>query len=55
MKDLFVEKRIDPMLITENVPFFEDSAWIYELKWDGEHGSHIWIPGREPLCGINGR
>ena len=24
------------MLIAENVPPFEDPAWLYELKWDGE-------------------
>lgn len=36
MMDLFAEKHIEPMLIAENVPPFEDPEWLYELKWDGE-------------------
>ena len=36
MSDLFTEKHIEPMLIAENVPPFEDPEWLYELKWDGE-------------------
>lgn len=36
MMDLFTEKHIEPMLIAENVPPFEDPEWLYELKWDGE-------------------
>jgi bifunctional non-homologous end joining protein LigD len=36
VKDLFEEKQIEPMLIAENVPLFEDPEWLYELKWDGK-------------------
>ncbi len=36
MTDLFEYKNIKPMLIKDNVPLFIDSAFIYEVKWDGE-------------------
>lgn len=36
MSDLFDEKNIQPMLIAENVAPFEDSSYLYEMKWDGE-------------------
>lgn len=33
--DLFEEKNIKPMLISEMTEPFNDPDWIYELKWDG--------------------
>ncbi len=36
MSDLFDEKNIQPMLIAKNVAPFEDSSYMYEMKWDGE-------------------
>ena len=36
MMDLYADKHIEPMLIADNVPLFVDSAWSYEMKWDGE-------------------
>lgn len=35
MNDLF-DTHISPMLIAENVDFFADKAYLYEIKWDGE-------------------
>lgn len=35
MRDLF-DTPISPMLIAENVDFFADEAYFYEIKWDGE-------------------
>ena len=34
--DLFQTKNISPMLIAEETPPFDDPAWRYELKLDGE-------------------
>lgn len=36
MSDLFAEKNIKPMLIGVEVPPFDDDAFLYELKVDGE-------------------
>ena len=47
MMDLFTEKHIEPMLIAENVPPFEDPEWLYELKWDGERCIAYLDPKRE--------
>ncbi|MBP1753935.1 MAG: dependent ligase [Firmicutes bacterium] len=33
--DLFEEKNIKPMLISEMMAPFNDPDWIYELKLDG--------------------
>ncbi len=35
MRDLF-DTPVSPMLIAENVHFFADEAYFYEIKWDGE-------------------
>jgi ATP-dependent DNA ligase len=35
MMDLFEEKNIKPMLISEMTQPFNDPDWIYELKLDG--------------------
>ena len=33
--DLFEEKRVSPMLISQMQEPFNDDGWIYELKLDG--------------------
>ena len=33
--DLFEEKRVSPMLISQMQEPFNDDSWIYELKLDG--------------------
>lgn len=35
MRDLY-DTPVSPMLIAENVDFFADEAYFYEIKWDGE-------------------
>ena len=35
MRDLF-DTPVSPMLIAENVHFFADEAYFYEIEWDGE-------------------
>ena len=36
MSDIFTSRNLHPMLIADSVPPFDDPAWIYEVKWDGE-------------------
>ncbi|WOO35798.1 hypothetical protein R2R35_18630 [Anaerocolumna sp. AGMB13020] len=33
--DLFEEKRVNPMLISEMREAFDSEDYIYEIKWDG--------------------
>ena len=44
MRDLF-DTPISPMLIAENVDFFADEAYFYEIKWDGERCVAFLDPG----------
>ena len=48
MMDLFDSKNIKPMLIGKEMAPFDDSNFIYELKWDGERCVAYLEPGRTP-------
>lgn len=48
MMDLFEEKHIKPMLIGKETAPFDDSRYIYELKWDGERCLAYLEPGKTP-------
>ncbi len=51
--DLFEEKRVSPMLISQMQEPFNDDKWIYELKLDGAGASGI-LTKVPPACGIKG-